>query len=170
MAEWLAEYEQALPAGEYAIALEEDRERHVFQLRASWRAHGIAESTVLGYDFFMSTEYEDLKEVAVMLRGLLEEGAYVMRGERRQPAASFPEALSWMLDEARRGVDHPALQGFGRDGPGAAVGDHHGPGHPPPHARDRQRRHRRRRACSLPSWASKSSRAASSLKRMHWRW
>ena len=117
MAEWLAEYEQALPAGEYAIALEEDRERHVFQLRASWRAHGIAESTVLGYDFFMSTEYEDLKEVAVMLRGLLEEGAYVMRGERRQPAASFPEALSWMLDEARRGVDIQRYKGLGEMDP-----------------------------------------------------
>ena len=83
----------------------------------SWLAHGIAESAVLGYDFFLSTEYEDLKEVATTLRGLVEEGAYVERGERRQPVASFPEALSWMLDEARRGVDIQRYKGLGEMNP-----------------------------------------------------
>ena len=117
MVAWLAEYEAALPAGEYTIALEEDRERHVYRLRASWLAHGIAESAVLGYDFFMSTEYEDLKEVAAMLRDLLEDGAYVERGDRRHETASFPEALAWMLAEARRGVDIQRYKGLGEMDP-----------------------------------------------------
>ncbi len=117
MAAWVAEYQQALPAGEYTIDLEEDRERHVYRLRASWLAHGIAESAVLGYEFFMSTEYEEVKAVATTLRGLLEDGAYVVRGERRQPVASFPEALSWMLDEARRGVDMQRYKGLGEMNP-----------------------------------------------------
>ena len=114
---WVAEYEKALPADVYTIALEMDRERHVYRLQISWLSHGIAESVVLGYDFFMSTEYENLKEVAATLRGLLEEGAYVERGERRHPVATFQEALSWMLDEARRGVGIQHYKGLGEMNP-----------------------------------------------------
>ena len=114
---WVAEYEKALPADVYTIALEVDRERHVYRLQISWLSHGIAESVVLGYDFFMSTEYENLKEVAATLRGLLEDGAYVERGERRHPVATFQEALSWMLDEARRGVGIQHYKGLGEMNP-----------------------------------------------------
>ena len=45
---WVAEYEKALPADVYTIALEMDRERHVYRLQISWLSHGIAESVVLG--------------------------------------------------------------------------------------------------------------------------
>ena len=116
MAGWAETYRKALPEG-YAVALEEDREHQIQRPRISWDAHGIAESAVLDYEFFVSTEYEELAALGETLRGLLEEGAYVMRGERRQPAKSFAEALSWMLGEARRGVDIQHYKGLGEMNP-----------------------------------------------------
>ena len=116
MAGWAETYEKVLPEG-YAVALEEDREHQIQRPRISWEAHGIAESAVLDYEFFVSTEYEELAALGETLRGLLEEGAYVMRGERRQPAKSFAEALSWMLGEARRGVDIQHYKGLGEMNP-----------------------------------------------------
>ena len=117
MEAWAAEYLQALPESDYAIALEEDREHQIHRPRISWRAHGIAESAVLDYQFFVSPEYEDVKRLAATLGDLLEDGAYVQRGERRRAVGSFAEALAWMLDEARRGVDLQHYKGLGEMDP-----------------------------------------------------
>ena len=116
MVEWIDAYQKALPAG-YEVALEEDREHQIHRPRISWQAHGIAESAALDYDFFVSSEYEAIEQLARTLRDLMEDGAYVMRGERQQSARSFPDALSWMLGEARRGVDIQRYKGLGEMNP-----------------------------------------------------
>ena len=118
MGDWLEQYRQALPDSDYQLTLEEDREHRIHAPRISWRAHGVVESARLDYGFFTSTEYDNLKNLAATLAGLLEDGAYVQRGERRQPVANFPEALAWMLGEARRGVDMQHYKGLGEMNPG----------------------------------------------------
>ena len=118
MTEWAERYQQALPAEvDYTVAPEEDREHHIWRPRVAWVIHGVAESAVLDYDFFASSEYENLKELAATLRDLVEEGAHVRRGERRQEISSFAEALAWMLAEARRGVDLQRYKGLGEMNP-----------------------------------------------------
>ena len=118
MAEWLGAYAEALPADtEYEVTLERDREHQIHRPRIAWQAHGLAQSAVLGYDFFTSQEYERLKEVAETLADLLQEGAYVERGERRREVASVPDALTWMLADARRGVDIQRYKGLGEMNP-----------------------------------------------------
>ena len=118
MEAWAAQYREALPDGDYAIALEEDREHQIHRPRISWRSHGLAESAVLDYQFFVSPEYEDVGRLAATLGDLVEDGAFVQRGERRHPVESFAEALAWMLDEARRGVDLQHYKGLGEMNPG----------------------------------------------------
>ena len=118
MTRWAESYQQALPTDvDYAVVLEEDREHHIWRPRVRWVFHGVGETAVLDYDFFASSEYENLKELANILRELVEEGAYVQRGERRQAVSSFPEALAWMLAEARRGVDMQRYKGLGEMNP-----------------------------------------------------
>ena len=118
MTQWVESYQQALPAAvDYAVALEEDREHHIWRPRVRWVFHGVGETAVLDYDFFASNEYQNLKELAAVLRDLVEDGAHVRRGERRQAVSSFPEALSWMLAEARRGVDMQRYKGLGEMNP-----------------------------------------------------
>ena len=116
METWITAYQKALPA-DYAVALEEDREHQIHRPRVSWLAHGVAESAALDYEFFISSEYEDVTALANTLSDLLEDGAYVTRGERQEPAKSFPDALSWMLNEARRGVDMQRYKGLGEMNP-----------------------------------------------------
>ena len=119
LAEWIEDYRGALPADTvYAVTVEVDREHQIYQPRITWQAHGIGQDAVLDYDFFTSSEYRNLKSVAETLAGLLQDGAFVQRGERRQAVASFDEGLSWMLAEARRGVDIQRYKGLGEMNPG----------------------------------------------------
>ena len=119
MQRWIEGYRNALPDDvDYVVTLEEDREHQIHRPRLHWTFHGIAETAVLDYDFFASSEYESLKELATTLRDLVEDGAYVQRGERRQAVSSFPDALAWMLAEARRGVDMQHYKGLGEMNPG----------------------------------------------------
>ncbi len=80
-------------------------------------AHGAREETALRYDFFRSREYAEICALADDFDGLLEEGAFVARGERRHPVESFAEAYAWMLAEARRGVDLSRYKGLGEMNP-----------------------------------------------------
>ena len=118
MARWAEDYAKALPQDiVYAVTLEEDREHQIHRPRVRWTAHGVAETAVLDYDFFVSAEYTTIKTLAATLGDLIETGAYVQRGERRQEVGSFAEALMWMLGEARRGVDMQRYKGLGEMNP-----------------------------------------------------
>ena len=118
MVEWTRSYQQVLPTTvKYTVGLQTDREHQIHCPLVSWQSHGVANSAVLDYDFFHSVEYDNLKSLAETLTGLLEEGAYVQRGDLRQAVSAFPGALSWMLDEARRGVTIQRYKGLGEMDP-----------------------------------------------------
>ncbi|MEJ2397789.1 MAG: DNA topoisomerase (ATP-hydrolyzing) subunit B [Gammaproteobacteria bacterium] len=79
--------------------------------------HGITSDYLISDDFFMSGEYLGIKTLAEQLQGLLGEGAYIVRGERQQAISSFKQAMSWLLDEAKRGQHIQRYKGLGEMNP-----------------------------------------------------
>ena len=51
------------------------------------------------------------------VQDLLEPGAYVQRGERRQDVEHFAEAFDWLQKEARQGIDLQRYKGLGEMNP-----------------------------------------------------
>ena len=121
--DWVAELAERvnadLPPGQrLEIRLEPDPEHPGFSARLVRLTHGIeAPAQVLGSEFFASAEYARMAELGERLDGLLGEGAYVQRGERRQPVSSFRAAMEWLLDQARRGQRIQRYKGLGEMNP-----------------------------------------------------
>ena len=51
------------------------------------------------------------------LTGLIEDGGYFRRGEKRLPTRSFTEGWAWLLAEARRGYNIQRYKGLGEMNP-----------------------------------------------------
>jgi len=99
------------------VTLEYDQEHQVYVPVVQMRVRGITEQIRLSYSFFMSLEYRAIAALGEHVYGLLEEGAYVQRGDKRQVVESFGEALQWLLGEAKRGLDVQRYKGLGEMNP-----------------------------------------------------
>ncbi|MDH5360074.1 MAG: DNA topoisomerase (ATP-hydrolyzing) subunit B [Gammaproteobacteria bacterium] len=93
--------------------VEPDAEHGGFQLRVMVVRHAVSSEYVLNSDFFKSGEYQKLTKLGQELDGLIAEGAYVQRGERRQEISSFAEAMAWLMEEAKRGQHIQRYKGLG---------------------------------------------------------
>jgi DNA gyrase subunit B len=52
-----------------------------------------------------------------MLRGLVGAGAFMQRGEKKQPVRDFPEAMRWLLGEVQRSMTLQRYKGLGEMNP-----------------------------------------------------
>ena len=120
LSEWFAELEQRMnsnlgPADSVSITLHGDGDERV--LRMTRKVHGIHTDFDLPFDFFLHADYRKIRELGQKLVGLIGEGAFVKRGEKSQPVASFQEALDWLMEEAKRGQSIQRYKGLGEMNP-----------------------------------------------------
>ncbi|TNE95345.1 MAG: DNA topoisomerase (ATP-hydrolyzing) subunit B [Gammaproteobacteria bacterium] len=101
----------------YRVTAEENSERHIFLPAVEITAHGVPSNYRFSQDFFASGEYGAIKALGKQLQGLLEEGAYIQRGERSKPAISFSEVITWLMSESRRGYNIQRYKGLGEMNP-----------------------------------------------------
>ena len=100
---------------ELTIGEESERQRYYPQVRVIH--HGVSHLYSFTPEFFSSTEYERLITLGKDMIDLIEPGAYMVRGDKREPIQQFKTALSWLLEQAKKGQQIQRYKGLGEMNP-----------------------------------------------------
>ena len=122
MKTWLDGLQARLKASEksgqtYSASLRHDQERQLFLPEVQIVAHGLSNYITFNRDFFASNDYKTVTALGDQLNSLLEEDAYVQRGERKRPISTFKEGLEWLMTESTKRHSIQRYKGLGEMNP-----------------------------------------------------
>lgn len=101
----------------YNVSVKEDTERHNFLPQVISLSHGTETEFVFNQDFYSSNDYKAIVELGIALTGLLEDGAYIQRGEKTEEINDFGDAIDWLMIQAERGLSIQRYKGLGEMNP-----------------------------------------------------
>jgi DNA gyrase subunit B len=101
----------------YTLEFQPGNDEQAAALLVSRRHMGVETLQPIALSTFQSGELRALRDVALLLHGLVREGAQIVRGNRSQAVESFAEAQAWLLDEAKKGRQIQRFKGLGEMNP-----------------------------------------------------
>jgi DNA gyrase subunit B len=101
----------------YTVTVHHDTERNLYLPELKVTAHGVPTVVRISPEFLESNDYRNMRNLGEKLEGLLESGAYVTKGERKQPVSNFKEALDWIMAESKKGYAITRYKGLGEMNP-----------------------------------------------------
>ncbi len=126
---WTEAFSEALPKassdraalaneGTYTAKLDRgDEEGEGVRVEILRVQHGVGVTRHLPREFFDSNEYRLIVGLAEKLEGLIDDSAYIERGDKSEPVDSFGGAIDWMMKEGRRGQSIQRYKGLGEMNP-----------------------------------------------------
>lgn len=81
------------------------------------RRHGVDNTYTFDEEYFGSDGYAALTAIGEEVASLLEEGAYIKRGERTLEISNFIDGVNWLMHESKRGLYIQRYKGLGEMNP-----------------------------------------------------
>lgn len=88
-----------------------------YRLRLEKILYGNASVSYIDKNFLHSGDYQQIQKTAQTLSDLFGQDAFIKRGDHRKPVKDFKQAIEWLLDEAKRGVNIQRYKGLGEMNP-----------------------------------------------------
>ncbi len=102
---------------QYETTLHEDTEKHTWLPSITVDHLHTKTDYPLSHEFFTSNEYKQIASMAEKLIGLIEDDASVTRGDKKHHVKHFDEAITWLMNEAKRGQNIQRYKGLGEMNP-----------------------------------------------------
>jgi DNA gyrase subunit B len=109
--------EAAIGGTGIAVAPHFDAKTERYQIKVERTRHGNVRMSAIDTEFLLSGDYAQIRQTSEMLRGLIGPGAFMERGEKKQPVREFPEAMRWLLGEVKRTMTLQRYKGLGEMNP-----------------------------------------------------
>jgi DNA gyrase subunit B len=90
---------------------------HVFVPIITIIQHGLNHNIPINLEFFNSKDYKEMVALGSKLANLVEDDAYIKRGDKEMPVESFEQALAWLMEEAKKGQTIQRYKGLGEMNP-----------------------------------------------------
>ncbi|MEN8133349.1 MAG: DNA gyrase subunit B, partial [Pseudomonadota bacterium] len=100
----------------FSFSLAENLDQDALLTITKW-TYGMTVDDVFVDKFFNSADFNIIRNTAERLNGLLNEKAYVKRGDRSHPVADFREVMTWLMAQAVRGQSIQRYKGLGEMNP-----------------------------------------------------
>jgi DNA gyrase subunit B len=107
----------AIPDNAIRVEARLDAKTERYYLRIERTRHGNMRVSTLNPEFLLSGDYAQIRQTSHMLQGLIGEGAYVQRGERKNVVRDFSEAMQWLLGEVQKSMGLQRYKGLGEMNP-----------------------------------------------------
>jgi len=101
----------------YSSEVVTDEDSQVSVPKINIRMHGVDVEHIIGRDYFASQDYAKVVALGANIGDLLEEGAFVKRGERTKQVTTFAQAIEWFMHESKRGLYIQRYKGLGEMNP-----------------------------------------------------
>jgi DNA gyrase subunit B len=92
-------------------------DNHPARVTVSKTEHGSVTEKTMPKEFFESAEYRRIVELGKTLAGMIGDGAFVARGDSKEDISTFKQAMTWLLDQARKGQTIQRYKGLGEMNP-----------------------------------------------------
>ncbi|SEG84507.1 DNA topoisomerase (ATP-hydrolyzing) subunit B [Marinobacterium lutimaris] len=120
---WVKALDEALiayatnSAESYTCRVELDKEKSIYIPHVRHIHHSVANDYVLDSDLFRSRDVTSIVQLGEELQSLLEDGAFLKRGERRFDLNDLGTGIRWLMDLSRRGNAIQRYKGLGEMNP-----------------------------------------------------
>ncbi|ALO33278.1 DNA gyrase subunit B [Colwellia sp. MT41] len=101
----------------YQVEVKHNQERNIYYPNFIVRKHGIDKEYHCSYELLQSKEFAAIMSLNTEINGLMEDGAYVKRGDKVKSVDTFDEALEWLMTESKRGLYIQRYKGLGEMNP-----------------------------------------------------
>jgi len=101
----------------FEVRLEPIEDNDGFNVVVAKHLHGISNEQIIQREFFESAEYRSMTALGKQLDGLLDDDAFVKRGERTCEVSSFKQTMHWLMEESKRGMNIQRYKGLGEMNP-----------------------------------------------------
>ena len=112
---------QVIPSPDVSVFAQFDSRTDKHQLVIHRRHHGNVKVSVIDADFVHGADYPLLVNAAITFKGLLGEGAMVIRGEgekaKSQAVSTFRDAMNWLREQAENSITKQRYKGLGEMNP-----------------------------------------------------
>lgn len=102
---------------QYKVDAHHIAESNIYIPRITVTQHGMDNPILMNAEFFYSKDYKEMVELGSKLATLVEEGAYVRRGDKILAVENFEQALNWLMEEAKKGQSIQRYKGLGEMNP-----------------------------------------------------